>query len=258
MNKKSFKIFTILFLIIISIYKVSAISIDEYINEETNYKVIIEDDANLLSEAEIYNLKEDMMVLTEYGNVAFKTINENSYSTSTYASNYYHKIFGTESGTLFLIDMDNRYIYIFSDGYNYKIITTSKANIITDNVYKYASNQQYYECASKAFEQVGTLLEGGKIAEPMRYISNILIAFTIAFFINFVIVLFNTKIKKAHNKEIVSNCNVAFDVKNVHVIKTGTHRVYSPRSDSSSSGGGFSGGSSSSGGSSGGGGGHRF
>ena len=150
MNNKYFSLFIVLFLIIININKVSAIEIDKYINNETNYQVIIEDDADLLSESEIKQLQKEMIPLTQYGNIAFKTINENSSTTSNYASNYYHQMFGTSSGTLFLIDMDNRYIYIFSDGNNYKIITTAKANIITDNVYKYASNRQDYECASKS------------------------------------------------------------------------------------------------------------
>lgn len=259
MNKKIFSLFIVLFCIVININKVSAISIEKYINNKTNYQVIIEDDANLLSESEIYKLQKEMITLTKYGNIAFKTINQNSTTTSNYASNYYYEMFGTSSGTLFLIDMDNRYIYIFSDGNNYKTITTAKANIITDNVYKYASKKQYYECAYKSFEQINSLLKGEKIREPMRNISNIFISFIIAFFINFIIVLCNTKIKKAKNKEILSNCNIKFDVNNVYAVKTGTHKVYSPRNDSSSSGS-FSGGGSSGGGggSSGGGGGHRF
>lgn len=259
MNKKNFKLLIILFLIIINVNKVSAISIEKYINNETNYQAIIEDDANLLSEYEINKLQEEMIGLTQYGNIAFKTINENSTTTSNYASNYYHQIFGASSGTLFLIDMDNRYIYIFSDGNNYKIITNDKANIITDNVYRFASKKQYYECASKSFEQIKSLLKGEKIREPMRHISNIFISFIIVFFINFIIVLCNTKIKKAKNSEVLSYCNIKFDINNISAVKTGTRRVYSPRSDSSSSGG-FSGGGSSGGGgsSSGGGGGHRF
>lgn len=194
--------------------------------------------AELLTEKEIYDLMDDMKKLTEYGNVAFKTINENSYTTKTYASNYYHEVFGPSSGTLFLIDMDNKYIYIFSDGSNYKTITTSKAEIITDNVYKYASKGEYYKCASNAFIQIETLLNGGKIAEPMRYISNLFISITLAFFINFLIVLFNTKIKQLSNKEIISNCKIKFNVSNVNAVKTGTHKVYSPLS--SGGGGGHS------------------
>ena len=149
--------------------------------------------------------------------------------------------------------MDNRVIYIFSDGGNYKTVTNSKANIITDNIYKYATNGDYYKCSVKAFEQINTLLDGGKIAEPMRYISNVLISIVLAFLFSYIYVLNKTSIKRSSVNKIINNCNIDFDVSNIKGEKTGTHRVYSPSSSSSSSGGGHSGG-----GHSGGGGGHRF
>jgi uncharacterized protein len=158
---------------------------------------------------------------------------------------------------MFLIDMDNRNIYIFSDGSNYKVITDSKENIITDNVYKYASTSKYFDCASNAFSQMNTLLNGKKISEPMRYISSAIVAIIAAFFINFFYILGKSKIKDASVSEIIKNCDVKFDVSNIDVKKTGTHRVYSPISNTSGGGscgsGGGGGGSSS-----GGGGGHSF
>lgn len=255
MNKNIFKICIILFLSLFSIIGVNAITIEEYVNNNTNYKVVIEDDAELLTAEEINQLQEDMIPLTEFGHIAFKTISENVYSAAGFAEDYYYDKFGTSSGTLFLIDMDNRMIYIFSDGANNKIVTTAKANIITDNVYTYATNEEYYECASEAFYQIETILNGGKIAEPMRHISNILISITVAFFVNFIIVLINSKVRKAKDQEILSDCNISFNIGNINGVKVGTHRVYSP-SDSSSGGGSSGGGGG--GGSSGSGGGHSF
>ena len=225
-------------------------------NEETWYQLVINDNANLLTEEEIEKLKEDMQPLTEYGHIAFETINENYTTTEDYAREKYHSLFGTESGSLFLIDMDNRYIYIFSDGENYKYITNSKADIITDNIYTYATRGEYYECASLAYSQMYTILSGGKIAEPMRYISNIILALVIAFFINFMIIMTTARIPSASNNEVLQNCNIDFDIRNVTGSKTGTHKVYSP--PSSSGGGSSGGGGGGGGGSSGGGGGHGF
>lgn len=260
-NKKILNLIIIFCLFVLLVPHISALN-NKYIDPETNYSVIIEDDAQLLTKEEIDSLLNDMKPLTEQGNIAFKTINQNSNSTSLYASNYYYQLFGAESGTLFLIDMDNRYIYIYSDGTNYNTITQDKANIITDNVYKYASNGDYYKCASETFKQINILLNGGKIMEPMRYISNIIISFISAFVLNFLIVLFSTEIRKSKNKEIIDNCNVTFNIKDVNAVKVGSHKDYSPVSDSSSGGGGgsFGGGGGSFGGgrSSGGGGGHRF
>lgn len=257
MSKKI--IYIIILLVIFLVPSVKAY--DEYENQNTHYKVVIEDDANLLTNSQINKLKDQMSKLTKYGNAIFKTINYNKTSTEYYAREYYHNNFGTSSGTLFLIDMQNRYLYIFSDGENYKTITSSKADIITDNIYKYATDSNYYECASKAFLQVDALLEGQKIAEPMKYISNGIISFIIAFMINFLIVLISSRIRKASNVEILSNCNIKFNVDNVTATKTGTRREYSPRDTDSggvSFGGSSGGGSFGGGGSSGGGGGHSF
>lgn len=230
------------------------------VTEETigDFKLIIEDEANLLTPEEIEKLHDKMTTLTEWGNVAFKTIpvGGNNYgSTSSFADAYYHEKFGTESGSVFIIDMDKRMIYIFSDGYNYTIINDGKAEIITDNIYQYASREDYYTCAYTAFDQMSTLLDGGKILEPMRHISNIVVSIVLAFFINFLIVAKSTKIKKADETDIIGNCDVAVEANNITGRKTGTHRVYSPQSSGSSGGGGGGGGG---GGSSGGGGGHSF
>ena len=246
-------------------------------NSELGYRIVLEDDADLFSDEEENKLKDIMTSLTEYGNIAVKTINiNNSSSTDFYASNYYHQLFNNESGTLFLIDMDNREIYIFSDGSNYRVITKQKAYIITDNVYRYASSGDYYKCVDEALSEISTLLSGGKILEPMRYISNIILSLTISAFVTFGMARWFTRIKLPTSKSIMKKCNVNFNVNSIEVAKIGSHSVYSPisYSDSSysgsgsssdggfssggSSGGGFSCGGFSGGGSSGGGGGHRF
>ena len=236
------------------------------IKEEKNgNKIVIEDEAELLTPEQIKSLKEKMEPITEYGNVAFKTINNNNTSTEYYAQEYFYSLFNDgEDAVLFLIDMDNRIIYMYSDGdIHRKYITNSKSKIITDNAYKYASNQDYYGCASTVFEQTYTVLEGGKIAEPMRHASNIVIAIVVAFFINFLIVLGASKIKSVRKEEILKNCDNEFSLTNLEGKRSGTRRKYSPISESSGSGfsggghsggGGFSGG----GGHSGGGGGHSF
>ena len=230
----------------------------EVSEEKYGNTLLIEDDANLLSKEEVEKLKERMAPLRKYGHIVFKSISSNPMSsTQAFANDFYYSKFGNESGTIFIIDMDKRMIYIVSAGENYKIVTKRKAEIITDNIYKYASREEYYECADKAFEQIGTILSGQKIAEPMRHASNAVIAVVLAFFINFFIVLSASKIKKATSSEILKNCDIAFEAGNVSGTKTGSHSVYSPVSESSggSSGGGGGGGG---GGFSGGGGGHSF
>lgn len=237
----------------------TTIGLKTSISENKNgHTLLIEDDANLLTPEEEEKLKEKMKPLTKYGHIVFKSISTNpKYSTKEFANDFYYSKFGNESGTIFIIDMDKRMIYIVSAGENYKHITDSKADIITDNIYRYASRKEYYECAEKAFEQIGIVLDGGKIAEPMRHASNVVISIVLAFFINFFIVLNASKLKKAANSEVLKNCDIAFEAGNVSGAKTGTHKVYSPPS-SSSSGGSSGGGGGGGGGFSGGGGGHSF
>ena len=216
------------------------------VHEEMNgYKIIIEDEANLLSNEEIEKLKDKMSSLTKYGHAAFVTTDNNLVSTEMFAKDYYGRNFNEENGTVVVIDMSNRMIYIASNGYNKTIITNGKSDIITDNSYQYATNKQYYECAYKMFDQIYTLLDGGKILEPMRHVSNIFVAILSAFFINFMIVISATKIKKEKDSEILKNCNISCTASDISGVKTGTRRVYNPPSSSSGGGGGGGGGGSS-------------
>ena len=202
------------------------------------YQLIIEDDADLLNSSEELLLKESMIKLTEYGNIIFKSIDKNTTSTASYAKSYYNNRFGKQSGTVFLIDMKNRKIYIFSNGDNYTKVTDSKAETITDNIYEYATDKEYYKCAKKAFEQILTVIEGGKIAEPMKYISNAVLAVMISLFINFAIFKLATNNSKANGTEQIKECERFLEHTPPVVTKVGQHREYSPQSSSSGGGGG--------------------
>lgn len=228
---------------------------ESYTNSDTGYQVIIEDDADLLTASEREQLAEVMGEITLYGNVAFKSIDDNYTSTASFAETYYHQTFDTESGVVFVIDMDNRNIWIFSDGAVYRTVTKSYANTVTDNVYRYASNEEYYECAAKAFEQIGALLRGQKIAQPMKYIGNLLLAASLALLINFGIVISVTRIRRPGQDELLSTVQKTFNCTRPTATFVNKTKTYSPQSSSSggSSGGGGGGGSSS-----GGGGGHSF
>jgi len=229
-----------------------------YQNPETGYEVLIEDDAALLTAEEISLLAETMEPITEYGNAAFKSTLSNPATTSSYASSFYKNKFGNTSGTLFVIDMDNRNIWIFSDGKVYRTITKAYANTITDNVYREASAARYFDCASGAFEQIYTLLEGGRVMQPMKYISNALLAVILALLINFAWICYFSRLKKPTSKELIRALENHLEYTPPTAVKTHETKIYSPQSSDS---GGSSGGSSGGGGggsSSGGGGGHSF
>lgn len=254
MHKKSLWILVIVLMVLIHSFCFAVENL-QYENENTGYVALIEDDANLIKEKKRESLLLKMKSLTQYGNIIFKSITSNNMgSTKKYASQYYHSKFGKESGTIFLIDMQERYIWIFSDGENYTMIRTSGANAIADNVYKFASEGDYYTCAFESYNQMEKLLEDGQIYAPMKYINNMLLALTISLFINLILVVEISKIKKIKNKDLLSNIQHFLKINEINFIKTHLTKTYSPTSSGSSSGGS----SYSGGGSSGGGGGHRF
>lgn len=228
--------------------------------ENTNgYEVVIEDDMELLSSEEVAMLQQKMEPITEYGNVAFKSVSSFT-PTDRFAKNYYDGLWGNESGTVFVIDMYNRMLYIYSNGAVYRTITKSYADTITDNVYTYASDEDYYTCASMVYEQMYTLLEGGRVAQPMKYLSNAFLAMIISFVILYFLVKGISAAKKPSESELLKGLEMAQNIDNIDVEFINETKTYSPQS-SGGGGGGSRGGSRSSGGgggSRGGGGGHRF
>lgn len=227
----------------------------ETVVTDNGYQIVIRDDAGLLSDSEEKKLIEDMRPITEYGNVAFVSGSVYSMETSTYAKQVYKELFGETSGMVFVIDMGNRNIWIYSQDDVYKVINRGYANTITDNIYTYATKGEYYECARQAYEQAYTLLEGGRIAQPMKYITNALFALITAVLLNYFLVASTRKRTRAEEPEIFGaiTASIAASVAAVKMISS--RKYYRPESSGGSSGGG---GGSSGGGSSGGGGGHSF
>lgn len=228
----------------------------EYTNPETGYRILLEDDAGLLTSEQAASLAERMKRITAWGNVAFKSIDENPGTTKSYIESYYREQFGRESGTIFLIDMDQRNIWLKNDGRISKVITNSYSDTITDNVYRSASRGDYYGCAMEAYIQIETLLSGNRIAQPMKYISNALLALILALLINFFIMRFMGRSKMPSQKERLSRMRYHYSLTNTHAKYIRTSERYDPVS--SDSGGSSGGGGGGGGGSSGSGGGHSF
>ncbi|MBQ2510253.1 MAG: hypothetical protein II529_05470, partial [Erysipelotrichaceae bacterium] len=116
--------------------------------------------------------------------------------------------------------------------------------------------------AYDVFDQAQTLLEGGRIAQPMKYISNALIASVAALLINFIVLILQRKngVLETVSGEPAMAASAGITVLSKKMLK----KKVSRHVESSSSGGGYSGGgggggsSGGGGGSSGGGGGHSF
>lgn len=228
-------------------------------NEETGYVYVLDDSADFLTDSQENSLQKQLYDLTAYCNVAFVTTTGHSKSsTEDFAADYFDDVFGPHSnGTIFVIDRCLNEIYLYSDGQAHKIITNSRARSITDNTYTYARDKDYYTCAYKVFTQIETLMQGKRIAEPMRYLCSALLAIVAALFLNLFFALWSSRSHKADRRQVMTGLYAQMQINNPRTQFIRQSRTYSPVS-SGSSGGGHSGGGGGGGGHSGGGGGHSI
>ena len=224
------------------------------------YHLVIRDEADLFSDWEEQELAEKAAPILEYGHVAVYTVASggNSYgSTATLTDEWYGRDFGYKvNGVALTIDMDERNIYLYSCGELESKITVNDCNAITDNIYSYASDGNYYRTAAEGLEQVYTRLESGAIARPMMTILVVLLAIYVSFVIMYLVVRGVMTIKKPSVTELANAGTASVSASDATAVLTGTSRRYSPVSSGSSGGGGGHGGGGGGGG--GHGGGHSF
>lgn len=113
------------------------------------------DFADLFSDEEEIKLLEKInLYINEYNlDLAVVTINQNNKRTpQEYADDFYdYNNFGknnTKDGLLFLIDMENREIYMTTTGYAITMYNDYRINTSLDKVYKKMTNKEYYEGVS--------------------------------------------------------------------------------------------------------------
>ena len=260
MRNKILSLLAIIFLVLL------LIPFAAFADDDNGYRVIIEDEADLFTDSEEAALKEQLQGILPYGSAAIVTNDEYNYDAAELAEERFREFFGNGSATLLMIDMYNRRIQIFSDGAIYKTVSRAKANEITDNIYTYATDGDYYMAAKKTFEQIETILSGGRITTPMKYATNAAFAFGIVLLINFIII---TAQRKKKNTTTLTNAlayesgrgNItAVQSVNATMLTQKKSRHVESSGGSGGGGGGFSGGGGGGGGgfSSGGGGGHSF
>ncbi|MBR6486600.1 MAG: TPM domain-containing protein, partial [Lachnospiraceae bacterium] len=124
-------------------------------NEVSGYEILVDDAAGLLSYDEEKQLVDNMKACSDYGFILFVSTDVNDYANvDAYAQYYYRSRIPDENGVMLLIDMDKRKICVYSEGSLKKVMTSSKASIITDNIYTYAHDGDYYTTARIGFEQI--------------------------------------------------------------------------------------------------------
>lgn len=168
-------------------------------------EIVIEDSADLLTESEEEELALLMQGLTEYGNVMFKTVNDNRISAKGYAEAHYHKQFEDRSGILFMIDTGNREVCLYRCGKVAKNITMMDAEAIENAVKEDADRGDYFACAGKAFTQAGRTVRGTGVSRFTKYACNICLGLLIAMLINFVAVNVSSKLQRTEDSELLEH-----------------------------------------------------
>lgn len=206
--------------------------------------------------------------------LAIVTINDNNKgSQAVYADDFYdYNEFGIGSsrdGLLFLIDMENRQIYMSTTGYAISMYNDYRIEMALDRVYTYMSDEAYYDGVLAFIREISNYADEGLPTYSSDYsksettageqlLKSFIGAFIITVIVMVILIRKNRLVKKATTAEEYLD-KKSIDIKNMGEVFLGSHTV-KHRIDhgSSSSGGGGSSTHSSSSGSSHGGGGHGF
>ena len=164
---------------------------------------------------------------------------------------------GTDA-VIYMIDMDNRLLWITGYGALKKNVTPDYANLITDNVYTYAGDGNYAKAAIVGFKQIVDRLGGSRLSGSLRTAGNFSIAVILAAVLCFLFAYVTSVSKKAKDADLVANIERYINMSNPNIAHTTTKRIYDPPSSSSSGGGGGFRSGGGGGGFHGGGGGHGF
>lgn len=212
------------------------------------------DFADLLTETEEEEIYNRIIKFIDKSNIdmVVVTIDENNKSSSmVYADDFYdYNDFGIgdkKDGILFLIDMDNRNMWISTTGSAIRKYSDEKIDSILDATYNKISNQDYYGCILE-------FIDNSTSKFPIGAILSVSLVGTVIFVI---IGCFKHRtIRKAvQAKQYLNKDSFKLTENEERFITTHTTKVYDPPS---SSGGGGSSSHSSSSGSSHGGGGRSF
>ena len=131
------------------------------VNEEEK----IYDFADLYTDEEEKNLYSAVYDFYQRRNIdlVIVTINDNFESTQEYADDFFdYNNFGygpDRDGLLFLVDMENRYIYISATGGAKSLYPDKECDMLTEEVYTYFSDQKYYDGTYQMTKKLDTYYE---------------------------------------------------------------------------------------------------
>lgn len=243
------------------------ISLPLTVNANTYNEETVFDHADLLTSSEEDDLRDYAAKFEKYDiSVVFLTTNDaEGKSSMTYSDDFYDNNAFRPDGVLFMIDMDNREIYINTVGECIDLLDDTRLYNILDACYEHASNGEYALCLSRMSKSVCTELENhyNPFLGATRFSFTTLIIMAVVTII--IVIVLISKHNRA-NKSVSAKHYVGstFEVNDRNVVYMGCRkeviRDYYAPSNNGGGGGGRTGGGShrSSGGVRHGGGGRKF
>lgn len=196
-----------------------AAKVTEYDNGINEYKVFYSDDNSLISAKDKKEIIEYAKGMTENCNIGIFVFEGETTGfakeddTVRLTEKLYRQVANDDNGSVLVIDMDSRYIEVVNFGDNAYTVNSYDCATITDNIYTYARNEQYAQCAMNGLEQLDTILKGHRIPNSMKVISNIAFALFIALMINFIVLIISSKERRVSNKALMEKVEKKVDIK---------------------------------------------
>lgn len=126
------------------------------------------DEAQLFTEAERTELNDRAMLLSEQTemDIAIVTTDDSEgKSSNEYARDFYEEhgfgYEGTLDGVLYLLNMDEREVYIFTRDKGKKYIDANRVEELLDEVYPYLGEEKYGESAAIFLDELERMMESG-------------------------------------------------------------------------------------------------
>lgn len=124
----------------------------------------VNDEAGLFTTDQIQSLEQQAEKLNEKikGRVLIVTTTSNSEEPRDFADNYLRDAVGNDqNGSVLLLDMGQREIYISTSGNMIDYLTDSRIDSILDDVYDQMTNAAYYNAAKAYLSKSATYVEDG-------------------------------------------------------------------------------------------------
>lgn len=194
------------------------------------------DFADLFTDSEEEKLYNEAKTFIDKYNMDFAivTISKNNKSSEvSYSDDFYDYNDFDSNGLLFLIDMDNRQIYMSTSGTAIKMYTDNRIDYLMDQVYKYMTDKEYYEGTSKYISFLSSLAAKGYPSSSESFVSNgqillysLIASFVITLIVMIVLVKKNKLVRKANEaKAYLIDDSVKVDVVEERLISTHTTRT---------------------------------